>query len=145
MQALPTTYYNVNLYSPFERSALFDVAVKEGLYDPPKTLEALQRNTMIETVFSSFSEVPDRDYRVIRACFMVEDLFARYPNVKKEKNSSFIIKSIKTVLLNIQMLKFKEWLLGIFYAGRYFFVTMGNVLFFPHIRKKYGFRFRFKR
>ena len=145
MQALPTTYYNVNLYSPFEKSALFDVVVKEGLYDPPKTLEALSQNAMIETLYSSFSEVPDRDYRVIRAGFMVEDLFARFPNVKKEKSASFIFEAIKTVLLNIRTLQFREWVLGVFYSGRYFLVTMGNVIFFPRTRKKYGFKFRFKR
>ena len=119
--------------------------VKEGLYDPPKTLAALQQNAMIETLYSSFSEVPDRDYRVIRACFMVEDLFARYPNIKKEKSASFIFEAIKTVLLNIRTLKFKEWLRGIFYSGRYFVVTMSYVIFFPRTRKKYGFKFRFKR
>ena len=104
-----------------------------------------ERRYMIETLYSSFSEVPDRDYRVIRACFMVEDLFARYPNIKKEKSASFIFEAIKTVLLNIRTLKFKEWLRGIFYSGRYFVVTMSYVIFFPRTRKKYGFKFRFKR
>lgn len=145
MQSMPATYISIAFFAPFEKSALYDLVVREGLYDPPKTLEEIRSGALIEKVHSAFSEVPDRDYRVIRACFMVQDLLARDPHTKQKITGSFIFESVKTVILNIFSQDFRQWAHGFFYSAKYFFSMISYVLFFPHIRKKYGFRFQFKR
>ncbi len=146
MQSLPATYMSVAFFAPFERSALFEQVVREGLYDPPKTLEEIRQGALIEKIHSSFSEVPDRDYKVIRACFLVQDLFSRYPEqIRRERPKSFFWETVKTSVLNIFSMKVGQWLHGLYYSAKYFLSMVGNALLFPGIRRKYGFRFRFRR
>ena len=142
-QSLVPTFCGMHMYSPFQKSVLYEQVVREGLYDPPKTLEDLRKFAITETILSNFSEVPDRDYKVIRACFLFQDLFARLPEASQ--GSSMTKESIQSVFLNIRSQKFGKWLRGAYYTGKYFIITSFNALFFPRIRKKYGFRFKFVR
>ena len=145
MQSMPSTYLSIAFFAPFEKSALYDLVVKEGLYDPPKTLEEIRSGALIEKVHSAFSEVPDRDYRVIRASFMFQDLLARDPNTKQKFTLSFIFETVKTVLLNVFSQDFSQWAHGFFYSAKYMISMVSYAIFFPRTRKKYGFKYRFKR
>ena len=145
IQSLPTNLLSIHYFAPFEKSALYDQVVREGLYDPPKTLDELRDGALIEKIYSSFSEVPDRDYRVIRSCFLFQDLFSRNPGTKQEKSANFALESLKTMLLNIRTMQFRQWLRGVFYSAKFTVITVSNALFFPRIRRKYGFRFHITR
>ncbi len=145
MQSLPTIYLSTHFFAPFEKSALYDLVVREGLYDPPKTLQELREGALVEKIHSSFSEVPDRDYLVIRACFMVQDLFSRDDYSKKGKNAAFLWEAIKITLMNYRTLHFGESMRAILIPAKFFLSNMYYGLFFPRTRKKYGFKYQFKR
>lgn len=145
IQSLPATYYSSTYFAPFEKSALYEQVVREGLYDPPKTLEEIRQGALIEKIHTSFSEVPDRDYRVVRACFMVQDLFSRDSYSKKGKNAAFLFEAVKIALLNIGTLHFKQWLRATTHSAEYLFSMLFYAVFFPRTRKKYGFKFHFSR
>ncbi len=145
MQSLPSTYLSIAYFAPFEKSELYNQVVNNGIYDPPKTLEEIRNGALIEKIHSTFSSVSDRDYHVIRSCFLLQDLFSRDPYSKKEKSGSFITKSVKTMVLNIRTLQFKQWLRGTFYSAKYFISILLHALCFPGIRRKYGFHFNIRR
>lgn len=142
-QSLTPTLYSITLYTPMEKSALYNQVVSEKLYDPPKTIQQIQRRGFSEIVYSDFSEVPDRDYKVIRACFMIQDLFARLP--EESRKNHMTQQAIESVFLNVKDRKPLDWLIGTYYTGKYFFSMVINALFFPRIRRKYQFHFRFRR
>ncbi len=142
-QSLTPTLYSIHIYTPFEKSALYNQVVREGLYDPPKTLEQIRNCSISETIYSAFSDVPDRHYKVIRACFMIQDLFARLPEAQKKQHMT--LETIQTALFNIKSQNFFDLLKAAYYSGKYFLGMVVNAFAFPHIRHKYRFHFRFRR
>lgn len=142
-QSLNPTLCTIHFFSPIERSALYNQVVSEGLYDPPKTIEEVRRYDFSEHIYSSFSEIPDRDFKVIRACFMIQDLFARLPQTSRRQ--SITLEAIKSVIINIKRQNPADWFKGVYYTGKYFLSMVGYAFLFPQIRRKYKFRFRFRR
>ena len=139
--SLSPTYYSVHFYFPLEKSLMYDQLVEEGLYHPPKTLEETANLVFTDYIYSDFSEVADLDFKVVRSCFMVQALFRKAPH---EKGASFALKAIKGTLLNFRTQRNFERIRGLLFSARYFFSVVGTVILHPRIRKKYGFRFRFR-
>ena len=137
------TFYSIHYFYPLEKSALFDLVVKEGLFTPPETLLEAATTLRSEKIISSFSEVKNIDYRVVRSCFLLLALFTKTPG--KQEDASFAKEAAKSVLINIRGQKPGEWFRGFWQTGIYFLTTVSDVALHPLIWKRYGFRFRRKR
>lgn len=141
-QSLTPTLYTIHLFTPNVKSALYNQVVREGLFEPLDTIEKVRRDGFSEVVYK-FSDVRARDYKVIRACFMVQDLFADLPQQSEKQHITG--EAIKAVLLNIRSQNPLDWLKGTFYTGKYFLGMVAYAFLFPRVRRKYNFRFRFRR
>ncbi len=140
--SLSPTFYSIHFFYPLEKSVLYDLVVRENLFIPPKTLNEAADTLRSEQVISTFSEVKDIDYKVIRSCFLLQALLTKTPG--KQEDASFVKEAAKSVFINLKGLNPGEWLVGLWQTGTYFLSTVSQVVCHPLIRKRYGFRFKFK-
>lgn len=138
--SLSPTFYSIHYFYPLEKSELYNLVVREKLFSPPKTLREAAETMRTEKIISTFSEVKDIDYRVIRSCFLLLALLTKTPG--KQEDASFAVEAVKSVFINMKGQKPGEWLSGFLHTGFYFLSTVSDVLFHPRIRRRYGFRFK---
>lgn len=136
---LSPTYYSIHYYYPMRKSALYDYVVREKLFSPPETLLEIAETEQFGKLISTFSEVKDIDYKVIRSCFLLKALLTKTP--RGQQGGSFFIEAVKGVLINVRGQKIGSWIKGMWHSFTFFLSTVCDVVFHPGIRKRYGFRF----
>ncbi len=136
-KTLTPTYISFHYYVPLEKSELYYSVVENGMYKPAETLDEMAHRFLWETVIPEFSDVPEIDFKVVRASFQLKSLLTHTPR-SYSNGKSFILKAVKSVLINLDSGTLKSRVIGFYYTAKYFFDAVGRVVFHPLIRKKYG-------
>lgn len=122
------TYYSITL-----GSEAYEQLLNQGKFKQPESLHGFTEKYLFNGLTENFSNIPDKDLKVVNSYFFLRRLFAKDPVADQKTNSwravtyGFIIKS----LLEFNIEKF------IRSTGQFL-----NVLYFvfchPKIRRKYG-------
>lgn len=133
---IPEAMHVINIFIPLPGSELYESLKAEGRLRAPESLDEVASVTPFEQVFQNFSQVPDRDLKVIRAFFQISVFFRKKPSWET-KPFVLVSKVLKEQLSDMSRDGF--WMFFVNFAKTFllFISMLAHVLFFPHIRKKY--------
>jgi len=123
-------------YYPIPNSEMFEELVKSGNFTVPDTYREWLKFPKLNRLGKNFSQVPDRDLKVVSAWFLWASIFGKYRN-NKTKSRALADKDFGQSLD-----AFKRGTLGsvitVFLAAKEFLEITLYTFIFPKIRKKYG-------
>lgn len=127
-----------NFLGVLPQSELYERMIESGTLEVPQSYMQWEKLKMWDQLGKNISRIPDKDLKVVSACFSWADLFIKYPNPDNGKESRVIFKRAVLQTLDI----FKR---GTFYSVRLLIIAANELLqifyyakMFPKIRKKYG-------
>jgi len=127
-----------NFIGVLPKSELYEKMVKIGRLEIPRSYMQWEKLKMWDQLGKNYSRIPDKELKVVSACFSWWDLFIKYPNPDDGKESRVIFKRAVLQTLDI----FKR---GTFYSMRLLIIAAKELIqiffyakLFPEIRKKYG-------
>ena len=124
------------MFGPFPKTEMTETLIKAGKMDRPRTLAQWGKLATMDTIGRNFSFVPDRDLKVISACFLLAIFTNKYELDDAEKRlwakrlfgqAADKVKRMNLAAFGQLLLSVKEFAGIVFYAAA-----------FPGIRKKYG-------
>lgn len=130
---LKTRQVTFTYYSVVPGSEAYVHMLSEGKLNEPESLQDFTERYLFNSLNENFSNIPDKDLKVIYSYFFLIRLFAKDPAADQKSNSwraitySFIIKSLQESSVE----KF-------FTSASQFLSVLYNVFFHPKIRRKYG-------
>lgn len=142
--SIDATQVQVNFFAPFAGSEIYRNLVDSKRLDPPLTLKELSKIRPTEVISKNFSNVSDKDLKVIRYSFMWKSLF------KKElssgvKHYEFAFKMIHDALKSLFGHGILSFFGLVFLSAKEFITAFIYAHLFPNIRKKYGIEKRDKK
>ena len=117
-------------------SEIYKDLVKSGKYVEAKSIEEFGKQNPLENREYNFSQIPDKDIKVVRAYFMWNSFTAS--DVPGTKKFDFAKKVIIDALKSIKTGDFISFVFSTYSAGVEFLKAAYYAHFFPSVRKKYG-------
>ncbi|MBE6746541.1 MAG: B12-binding domain-containing radical SAM protein [Ruminococcaceae bacterium] len=133
---LDTSLINMNYLALVPGSEIYNGLVKSGKYIEETTLEEFAKKSPMERLEYNYSQIPDKDIKVIRAYYMWRSFTAT--DVPGTEKYGFARKVVTDALKSVKTGEFIGFIASTFSAGMEFLKIMFYANFFPHIKKKYG-------
>lgn len=138
MREINTNTKYPNFIGVLPKSELYEKMIEIGRLEVPQSYLQWEKLKMWDQLGKNYSRIPDKELKVVSACFSWADLFIKYPNSDNGKESRVIFKRAVLQTLDI----FKR---GTFYSIRLLIIAAKELIqifyyakMFPKIRKKYG-------
>jgi len=123
-------------FYPVPNSQLFAQLVAEGQFKAPATMREWMRYPKLNRLTKNFSQVPDRDLKVVCSYFLWQSIFKKYRDYGG--NSRVIAKKAFGQTLENLLRRTPRSLRKVGAAAREFIGVAYYMLMFPGTRKKYG-------
>lgn len=134
-RSLETSLINFNYLALVPGSELYKQLKKDGRYKEPASIKEISEMKPLEKLEYNYSDIPDIDIKVVRACFLWKSFFANdVPNLEKY---GFAKKVITDAIKSIKTNEFISFVASTYFAGIEFLRVAYYSHFFPGIRKKY--------
>ena len=137
IERLKTSLISLNYFIVIPGSDIYKELVSEGRYPPVTDLRLLAAQDPLQKVEYNFSELPEKDMKVIHARYMWRSFASNNISVGG-KRSSFTKKVIADALKSVKSGSLKEFALSARSAGTEFLRIFYYAHAHPKIRKKYG-------
>ena len=134
----------INHYFPTPGSDLEREIIKNGQYEPPKSLKEAGRVIATDTLGQNFSCVPSKDLRVIR-CFFNWEVFTGKDTINQAGKFSFAKTAIYDVFNAITKRGILFFFIGFLTAAWEFLFVLWHIIAYPGVRKKYGLYAKYKK
>lgn len=137
---LKTSQVTFNYYTLVPSSESYEKLLSEGKFKRPESLMEFAENYPFDSIDINFSNIPDKELKVIYSFFFLRRYITKDPAVFKKSNSWSGI-ALKNVIDTIRKSSINRFHSSVSRVVRVIF----NVLIHPRIRKKYGLSFRMAR
>lgn len=132
---LDTSLINMNYLALIPGSEIYNSLVAKGKYIEETTLEEFTKKSPMERIEYNYSQIPDKDIKVVRAHYMWRSFTAS--DVPGTKRYGFARKVITDALKSVKTGEIVGFVVSTFTAGMEFLKIMYYANFFPAIKKKY--------
>lgn len=136
MKSLDTSLVNVNYLALIPGSEIYNRLIASGLYKEVETLEDFGKKNPLDKLEYNYSNIPDKDIKVVRAYFMWKSFTAS--DVPGTEKFSFAKKVITDALKSVKTGDIISFIYSTFIAGIEFIKIAYYSHFFPKVMKKYG-------
>lgn len=137
IQRLDTSLINLNCFIVVPCSDIYYKLIEEGKYSPITDLRDITENDPIMNLAYNFSEIPEKEIKVIQASIMWRS-FLSNDILEKGKKISFTKKVITDALKHIKSGNLRSLFLSVRSSAMELFHIFFYAHAYPDIRKKYG-------
>lgn len=136
---LKTSQVTFNYYTLVPASESYEALLEQGRFKKPESLMEFAENYPFDSMDINFSQVPDKDLKVIYSFFFLRRYLTKDPAVAQKTNSwsKIAVKNVADTIRKSSANRFRSS------VSRVLRVVV-HVLLHPGIRKKYGLSFRKK-
>lgn len=134
---IKTSQVTFNYYTLVPASESYEALLAQGRFKKPESLMEFAENYPFDSMDINFSNIPDKELKVIYSFFFLKRYITKDPAVAQKTNSwsKIAVKNVVDTIRKSSMNRFKSS------VSRVLRVAM-NVLIHPGVRKKYGLNFR---
>jgi len=123
-------------YYPTPRSEMYEELIDSCVFTTPDSYREWLKFPKLNRLGKNFSQVSDRDLKVVSAWFLWSSIFGKFRNVKKEFKMHTENDFGQTLEIFKRFTPVSIW--KVFVAAKEFFLIIWYTAMFPKIRKKYG-------
>ncbi len=134
---LDSKMINLNYLALVPGSEIHKQLVARGLYNEPESIQELYKISPLERMEYNYSNIPDRDIKVVRACFMWRSFTSQTTGGEKFGFAKKVITDAVKSVFTGELLSF---IASVFNAG----TELMTIIIYSHLfigtKKKYGIR-----
>lgn len=138
---LKATVCAFNFFTPLPGTKLYDDAVREGKYKPPKDFDEHVKLQFGERLTCNLSNVSSKDLKIVQRYFQLRSLTFKSDSGERIESKFLFIKIFKNAIKSIS----GHGIIHFIKSGFYGFVDLMqaiSIFLHPFIRKKYGLDFK---
>lgn len=133
---LETSLINFNYLALVPGSEIYQDLLQSRRYKEVDTLKDFSKRNPLEKLEYNYSEIPDLDIKVARACFLWKSFFAA--DVPGTEKYGFAKKVISDAVKSLKTGELISFIASTYFAGMEFLKIAYYANFFPSVKKKYN-------
>lgn len=137
IERLDTDLISVNYFFLLPKTDIYDQLVRDGKCPPITDLRTMTRRDPLRFLSYNYSDIPDRDIKVIQATYMWRSFKGGGSSIDG-KRSTYMKKVIADALRSLNADSPGSFILSAWRAGTEFLHYLFYAHAFPKIKKKYG-------